>query len=223
MRYEGNWPRNVSKDAKYSVVSGERDELRIRLYYELGGRETALLSTTLHPDLADMVNQVKEEFGSGPKGPFYINEYGHVIVPAGYPTVYYFAGRYEERLEFEFEGAIISADPPKGITPGDDWSGPHVGIPYVLTADGSDIYYKMESRPNVEKQVVLSDAVGSQRAGELARRLGRHKESQGGRVYINEAGQFFMPVSGREGLRYVYAGALGDDPWYPEPEVPDGW
>ena len=38
-------------------------------------------SSTAHPELADMVNDVKRTYGVAPNGPFYINEYKHVIVP----------------------------------------------------------------------------------------------------------------------------------------------
>jgi len=85
-----------------------------------------------------MMNDVKMTYGSGPNGPFYINEYHQVIVPVGDATKYYLAGTYDQSLRFEFEGKTISGEPidfnGKPLRPGDKWIGPHAGIPYVLTA-----------------------------------------------------------------------------------------
>ena len=49
------------------------------------------MSTDAHPDLADMVNDVKRTHGTGSTGPFYINEYKQVLVPVGDDVQYYFA------------------------------------------------------------------------------------------------------------------------------------
>ena len=69
------------------------------------------MTTDAHPDLADMVNDVKRTHGTGARGPFYINEYKQVIVPVGDEVQYYYAGTYKAPLRFEFEGKTISGEP----------------------------------------------------------------------------------------------------------------
>ena len=130
------------------------------------------MTTKAHGELADMVNEAKTTYGTGPNGPFYVNEYKQVLVPVGEEARYYFAGSYCIPLQFEFEGATISGEPlgldGKPLQPGDTWTGPHAGIPYVLSAAADDVYYRTFPRPNVEKKIKLStergkDAVGPNR------------------------------------------------------------
>lgn len=211
--YLGNKPRNVSKDAKYSVVRDGK-EFAVRLIFVLNDAERALLTTKKHPDLVKMVNAVKDEIAGSPGGAFYINEFEQVIVPAD--GDYYFAGMYRQHLQFEFDGSIIGPTAPSGVKPGDNWPGPHVGIPYVLTAERTDIRYEWESRPNVIRRELLSAAVGSAEAATLAKRLGGYKRG-GGRIYINEAREFFAPVEDARRWSYLYLGKLGNDQWFPAP------
>ena len=137
------------------------------------------MTTKAHPELADMVNDVKRTHGTGPNGPFYINEYKQVIVPVGDEAQYYFAGTYDAPLQFEFEGKTISGEPldldGKPLRPGDTWTGPHAGIPYVLAAAGNDVYYRTFPRPNVEKRVKLSAEKGRSAAEQIARLLSAFK------------------------------------------------
>ena len=107
--YSGNKPRNVSKDAKYSVVHDGKD-FAVRLIYVLNNAERALLTTTKHPGLIKMVNAVKDEIVGASGGAFYINEFRQVIVPAD--GDYYFAGIYELPLKFDFEGKVIGPNAP---------------------------------------------------------------------------------------------------------------
>ena len=89
--FPGNCPRNVSKDAKYSVRGSDG---RIALIYETADGERWHMTTKAHLELADMVNDVKRTHGRAPNGPFYINEYKQVIVPVGGEAQYYLAGTY---------------------------------------------------------------------------------------------------------------------------------
>ena len=216
MPYEGNIPSNVNKDAKYSVVYGAAGKMEVRLIYRLGRGEKALVTTASHPDLVRKVNDVKEEFGLGSGGAFYINEFGHVLVPAGAEC--YCAGRYERYLEFDFEGARISPQAPASLKPGEVWPGPRVGVAYTLSADGSDIRYSRQTRPSVTKEFRLSEEVGEPAATRLARRLSRHKRG-GGRVYINEAREFFAPIGSDGEWEHIYLGSLGDDEWFSAPRI----
>ena len=68
--FPGNCPRNVSKDAKYGIRGTDG---RVGLTYCTADDERWHLTTKAHPELADMVNDIKRTLGSGPKGPFYIN------------------------------------------------------------------------------------------------------------------------------------------------------
>jgi len=215
--YPGNLPRNVNHDAKYSVVHDTDGEMRVRLLYTLSEGERALLSTDRHPQLVDMVNQVKDEVHGALGGAFYINEYGQVLVPTS--TAYFYAGKYTTLLEFDFEGKVIGPKAGSLLKPGDTWIGPHAGIPYVLAAGGRDFYYELETRPGVVKRTTLSTFVGVPAAAALGRRLSAVKGNQGGRIYINEAREFFAPIDIGGAWDQLYLGPLGNDAWFPAPDL----
>src|SRR5207249_4929629 len=106
------------------------------------------------------------------------------------------------------------------LEPGDTWTGPHPGIPYVLKAGGDDVYYVKETRPNVTRQIHLSDPehAGPAAAKEFARRIQQVKGWAGGRFYVNEWREIFTPLTSPDGLRYVYIGHLElDEPWFSKP------
>ena len=105
--FTGNCPKNVSRDAKYAVRS-HRDGPVVGLLYRRPDGEEWHATTRKHPDLVEMVNEVKLTAGDAPNGPFYINEFSQVIVPAGPDARYYLAGEYEQEVEFEFEGHTLS-------------------------------------------------------------------------------------------------------------------
>ena len=136
-RFDGNCPRNVSRDAKYAIRSAG-DGLAVALTYVSSNGERWFATTEEHPDLVNMVNRVKTEMGEAPNGPFYINEHGQVIVPAGPSPTYYLAGVYDMPLRFDFEDNILSGEgvdlDGRPLEPGDLWTGPHPGIPYRLKA-----------------------------------------------------------------------------------------
>lgn len=218
LRYPGNTPSNVAKDAKYSLRTGPSGGMEVQLVYRLNARERALLTTDRHEALVEQVNAVKRELTGQAGGSFYVNEYFDVIVPDGEGGGFY-AGTYEQLLVFDFEGTVISPVPPPDVRPGDVWKGPHVGIRYKLHAGASDISYETKAG-RIATTHALSDHVGSSAARSLARRLAAVKGDQGGRIYLNEAGHFFAPLTDSEGLSYRYLGHLEDDPWFPPPEVP---
>lgn len=233
IKFLGNCPRNVNKDASYAVRS-DRGKQVVGLQYRTENGEQWALASKDHASLVEMVNAVKTAAGNPPNGSFYINEYSQVIVPVTNDDNYYLAGEYDGLLSFEFEGVVISGvgqgrgagettddgEHPKADLPqpGDDWFGPHVGIPYVLKAGGADIYFESEPRENVKKKNLLSKAIGAEAATEIAGRIKRTKGFEGGRFYINEWREMFAPVSHGHDLRYVYIGPLGlDEPWFPKP------
>ncbi len=220
--FKGNCPKNVNKDAKYVVRTIDGRQVIALRYLHTNG-EQWLATTEDHPALVRMVNAVKTSMGDGPNGPFYINEYQQVIVPVADST-YYSAGEYNESLRFEFEGVTLSGEAVdlngRSLSPDDDWDGPHPGIPYILKAGGSDIYYKANPRPNVTIQVFLSEKVGTGAARSLADRIQAVKGPDGGRFYINEWREMFAPVQEIDGYAYRYIGHLdNNDPWFPKPQT----
>lgn len=112
--YPGPVPMNVAKDAKYSVVHAA-DGMHIQLRFTLNRKEQAILTTDRHEELVEIVNTVKQADGSAPGGVFYINEYFDVLVKAQDQCFY--AGSYEQVLEFDFDGQIISPMRPPGVEP----------------------------------------------------------------------------------------------------------
>ncbi len=218
--FEGNCPRNVNRDAKYAVRTSRGGPVIALRYFTADGEEW-LATTESHPDLVEMVNAVKTTMGEAQNGPFYINEYGQVIVPVADGT-YYLAGDYDMPLRFKFEGTTLSGEgvdvTGRALAPGDVWDGPHPGIPYILKAGGGDVAYHAELRPNVTREVRLSSQVGTEAARRLADRIQAVKGPQGGRFYINEWHELFAPIVDGDGLTYVYIGHLdAGEPWYPRP------
>jgi hypothetical protein len=219
--FTGNCPRNVSRDAKYAVRSSRSGPV-VGLLYRNENGEQWHPTTEDHPTLVEMVNAVKLSVADSLNGPFYINEHAQVIVPAGPDARYYLAGEYDGLVEFEFEGNILSG---RGVDlderpfePGEPWTGPHPGIPYVLRAGGGDVYYESVPRKDVTKKEWLSAYVGIEAAKAFARRIQDVKGWAGGRFYINEWREIFAPVNSSAGLRYIYVGHLEmDDPWFPKP------
>lgn len=222
--FPGNCPKNVSKDAKYAIRSG-RTDAEVGLTYVSTNGERWFATTKDHPELVKMVNHVKTQMGSAPNGPFYINEYGQVLVPVGGDAKYYLAGDYDMPLRFKFEDKILSGEgidlEGRALQPGDVWTGPHPGIPYRLRAGGRDVYYRSYPRPHVEKRVYLSEAVGADAAAAFAQRIQRVKGWQGGRFYINEWREIFAPVTDGDDFVYLYIGHLEEhEPWFPKPSAP---
>ncbi len=225
VRFEGNCPVNVSRDAKYSVKRQEGNYV-VGILYRSDEGEIWYPSSEDHPELVEMVNEVKTHFTGNPGGAFYINEYHQVIVPvAGNEEGdYYLAGEYTSPIEFEFEDKTLSGDAKdldgNRLKPGDRWVGPHPGIPYVLSAGGKDIYYKLWVRPQVEREERLSRHIGRTEAEEVALPIARIKGREGGRFYLNEFKQIFTPQTNEYGIEYIYVGKLEDmSKWFPKPHA----
>lgn len=215
--YRGYWPTVVAGDAKYHV----KWDGRVELQHWVTPTQMARLPAVGGEALGQLVNKVKHQ----PGGTFYLNEFGHVVVPiwddAEQQRSCYYAGRWDHLLEFRAGDISVSPRPPRGLLPGDQWFGPHVGIPYVLEASGLDIRYDspVPGQPFLINRVKLSRLTSRSLAERLARRLTQYRGPGGGRIYINEAGAFFAPMNGGPtGFRYL--GMLADDAWFPVP--PEG-
>jgi hypothetical protein len=220
-KYFGNCPKNVAKDAKYTVRSGV-DEPIVALTYNTGDGERWFMTIEDHSELAQMVNQVKIKACGKPHGSFYINEYDQVIVPAVGSNEYYLAGVYSKRLHFRFEGKAISGAPVdwdgNQLQPGSQWLGPHAGIPYTLTAGGDDVYFQFSPRPDVTRKIKLSKQIGIRDAAAVADQIRSVKGFQGGRFYVNEFHSIFTPLTDNRDLKYVYIGQLDLKKWFAKPE-----
>ncbi len=222
--FEGNCPRRVSKDAKYSIRSGtgvNRGPV-VALTYESQEDERWYATTDDHPELVNMVNQVKLSCGLSPNGAFYVNEYKQVIVPTARSEDYYLAGTYEKPLRFDFDGKILSGEPVDlggfPLSPGATWTGPHPGIPYILNAGGSDISYtctRSVKGGKIEKTLRLSKVIGDSRAAMAASVVRAAKGFSGGRFFVNEFRTMFAPVNEGNNWRYVYIGRLDLQNWFP--------
>lgn len=218
--FNGNCPKSVSKDAKYSVRLVDKTP-KITITYETEDSERWYPSTGEHPRLVEMVNNAKIKISGKQYGSFYINEYHQVIIPAVGSSSYYLAGEYAEPIRFEFEGKIISGEPKdfegRPLHPGDIWVGPHAGIPYVLEAGGDDVRYEFSPRPQVEKRVRLSKFLGKERAAKVANMIREVKGVTGGRFYVNEFHAIFAPVNKPDGYKYLYIGKIDLNEWFPKP------
>ena len=223
-QYFGNCPKNVAKDAKYTVRS-RGDEPIVALTYNTGDGERWFMTIEDHSELAQMVNQVKVKACGKPNGSFYINEYDQVIVPAVGSNEYYLAGLYSNRLHFRFEGKTISGAPVdwdgNQLKPGVQWLGPHAGIPYTLTAGGDDVYYQFSPRPDVTRKIKLSKQIGIRDAAAVADQIRSVKGFQGGRFYVNEFHAIFTPLNDNGDLTYIYVGQLDLRKWFARPENND--
>lgn len=238
--YRGPWPQNVSKLAKYAVrfVDGE---WKVTVLYDVGDGLKFLAVDGGGATIAKLVNAAKVAARDQPGGAFYVNEYRHIIVPVAAPpesgvnSAYYYAGRLETDLSFEFEGERLHTKPVdrhgNPLQRGAKWVGPRPGIPYKLAAGGDDIYYETPAltdtdppaiRPNMTRKVMLSKVLANARAAaEAARTIEAVRSRAGGRFYVNEHGAIFTPVSGNEGgIEYVFCGTIDPMRWFPEPKVP---
>lgn len=240
--YRGVWPQNVSKLAKYAVRFRD-GQWKITVLYEVEAGLNYLAVEGGGADLIDRINAVKTALGEQPGGPFYVNEYRHVIVPiaadpgSGTGSHYYYAGRLDNDLTFEFEGNALTTKPvgahgaPLGV--GERWIGPRPGIPYVLAAGAGDVYYESPAltddeppmvRPLMTRKVQLSRVLGEKAAvARAVRSVAGVRGHAGGRFYVNEHGAMFSPVGAGDGngLDYIYCGQIDHTIWFPEPAITD--
>jgi hypothetical protein len=182
--------------------------------YPIDRQVRAILTTEDHPALVEMVNEAKRLGSKQAGGAFLINEFQQVLVPT--QEGWYVAGTYERILTFDLDGDVVSPTPPSELEPGDLWPGPRVGMVYRLTDDTDDIYCKYLSG-NREIKDLLSKHCGADSARFLAERLAEVKGDRGGRIYINEAREFFAPVGEEDSPQYLYLGPLDEESWFPPP------
>lgn len=240
--YRGVWPQNVSRLAKYAVRFADGD-WRVTVLYEVDAGLEYLAVEGGGGALAGQINAVKKAARDQAGGAFYVNEYRHVIVPVkaealgGTGSLYYYAGRLEGDLRFQFEGQPLSTRAVNSdgtpLEPGKKWVGPRPGIPYVLAAGAADIYYETpaltdtdppEVRPALTHRVQLSRILGDRSlVARAVRPIAELRGHQGGRFYVNEHGAMFTPIGRGDGngFEFIYCGQIDRAAWFPEPPVPD--
>ena len=234
--YRGQWPQNVSKTAKYAVKIVE-GKWKVTVSYDLGEGLMFLAVESGDTEIAERVNQIKRTINGQEGGSFYINEYQHLIVPveSNGTSHYYFGGKVECEFKFVFEGNNITSKPFSlsggQLSQGDAWIGPRPAIPYVLAANGKDIYFKSpaltatspaEIRPGVIRKVELSKVLKDRAAVMRATQpILEVRGYGGGRFYVNEHRAIFTPVDKGDGngLNYLYCGQVDLTAWFPEPPM----
>ena len=221
IKFGGNSGASITKQGKYRV-SHEPDGFSISVVIETPDGIRCYPSTDKHPKLVELVNKVKVEIRGSEAGPFFINEWKQVIVPAGNPVEYYYAGEYHPEIILGLDGEEFSGRPHDNegnlLKPGDSWTGrPRPGIEYILKAGGADIEYAVQLGPNREKICRLSKFVGVEDARRIARKIAIIKGNKGGRFFVNEYGAFFGPKQVASGYDFVFIGILSSsDPWFPK-------
>jgi len=236
MLYQGQWPQNVSKTAKYAVKYID-EKWRVTVLYDLGGGLKTVAVEAGDAGIASKVNEAKKSAVGQDGGQFYINEYQHLLVPVKQDggTVYYGAGKVKTDFVFAFEERQLTTMPVNAdgspLASGDEWVGPRPGIPYVLAAGGNDIHYKTPAltddepktvRPGTTQKVKLSDVLGDpDAAARAASAIFKIRGHQGGRFYVNEHKAIFTPVGAGDGngLNYIYCGQVDLQCWFPEPPL----
>ena len=142
---------------RYSRVPGDTTALHVKsidnsscvvvVWYVDG--YTCICKSVDGPDeraLAAAVTEAKREMGGTLGGSFQINEYGQVLVPAtdgrGQRML---AGRVFGSLRFEdpLKGGIFTLGSDAGLSKGDSWRLPYLGIPYNLSR-WNDVYFWRE-------------------------------------------------------------------------------
>ncbi len=237
--YPGVWPQNVDRLAKYAIRLVDGDwKVTVRSETAEGPRYLAVQGAGA--DLAERINAIRTAVGARPGGAFYVNEYRHIVVPVeddgapGAGPLYYYAGRLEDDLLYEFEGQRLTGRPERpdgsGLNNGERWVGPHPGIPYVLQEGGADIAYETPAltddhppagRSSDPGLVLLSQVLPNKCIASEPAKVRNTLGHQGGRFYVNEYAAMFIPAGGGDGngLDYVYCGQIDTRVWFPEPRL----
>jgi hypothetical protein len=217
--FGGNCATSVVKQAKYRVTH-HNDGFAIEVVIETPDDIRSYPTSHEHPKLVEMVNKVKMDASGREGGPFYINEWQQVIVPAGDSAKYYYAGEYHSPIILKLDDEEFSGRPHDDtgnlLKPGDPWTGrPRPGIGYVLKAGGADIQYTIELGPGREKVVRLSKVEGPDAARLTARKIAQIKGNKGGSFYVNEYRALFGAQLREDGYSYVFIGMLTNkDAWF---------
>jgi hypothetical protein len=146
-------------EGRYARIPGERTIFTVKkidgrlgpvIYWETvdGTGICRALPSNAVKLLTDAILQAKRSLGGGSGGSFAINEFGQVIVPASDGSGRrVFAGEIQGKLLFEnpfVDNGKIDLSDTSGLSCGDAWPLPYVGMPYRLSKK-SKLYFVKET------------------------------------------------------------------------------
>ena len=167
--------------------------------------------------LARSVNQAKRQMGGQNGGSFLINEFGQVLVPSSRGNgERRFAGTWIGQLKFSNpffpqEDLVLTND--RGLSPGDSWLGPYVGMMYQLSRR-QEIYFWHQTGDEACKLVPIHQ---DQR---LIRALKSIRGSNGCRFLVNPGGIVLTQKQSPRTQRWspVYVGRINPQMWFTRQE-----
>lgn len=197
---------------RYHPRLGRRVSCRIR--DRAGAREITLYSRVPHPGIESQIPD---------GGPFFVNEWKQVLKPVqgddGVREVLYFGEFPHLHFEFSFQGRVFDNASNEGLSPGDEWLQPEVGMRYKYDLSEGTIsreIVKWDEFAAVHATETLDRPAASLLSALNQARPGR----RAGRFYVNEHGIAFLP-SAQEDPKPVYVARIdiGTDPWFEKHEI----
>ncbi len=211
----GRYRRIPGRTTSFSAVNGG---VRIRWvdgWDSDGGEATSSLLSDGVGDLYDQVRWAKTQMGGQAGGSFLMTEHGRVLVPAhdAYEaaTPVWCAGTWEGPLEFEnpFTNDTFDLTDDNGLSPGDPWRGPYIGLPHTMWPDGSIGIKKTFDR--AERGRAAWDWPAGGGDDNLVAAL-RRVRGRGWARFITGPGGFAI-TKGRH-MRPIYVGRINLASWY---------
>ena len=211
----------------YAPAALTANEYAVRYHPRLGRRvsclirdrengvEITLYSRVPHPEIESQIPD---------GGPFFVNEWKQVLKPAqgedGFREVFYLGEFPHLHFEFTFRGTVFDNASSDGLSPGDAWAHPEVGMRYKYDLSAGTISREMvtwDDYAAVHETETLDGPSPS-----LLRALGQARPGRrAGRLYVNEHGIVFLPATNEAPTPlYVTRINVETDPWF-EKHEPD--
>ena len=175
----------------------------------MSGVEITLYSRVPHPEIESQIPD---------GGPFLVNEWKQVLKPAqgdeGFREVYFLGEFPHLHFEFTFRGTVFDNASGDGLSPGDEWTHPEVGMRYKYDLSAGTISREIVTWDDYAA-VHETETLGSP-SPSLLHALGRARPGRGaGRLYVNEHGIVFLPAANEAPTPvYVTRIDVGTDPWF---------
>ena len=218
-RYIGATPAKGREFCQYKIIKRQgRWQITIEFF---DGHSQQTFYCQEHGQLVFLVNEVKFEYNRKPGGIFHLNEFGQIIVPAsgGAGLMYYFAGEFNEVLEFsDFNNKLLSSQALKEdgqlLKPGEVWTALPVGFRYILMPNGKDVYYDTVPDEYGLTQTIHLRSVAESEPFATLQMLTQRIGMAGGKFYVNDCAEVFFPDKNNN--QFLYAGSLTNLPWFPK-------
>ena len=225
-RFQPIFPRSWS--GRYARIPGDTTVLHVKriekssrvvVVWHTDG-STCTCKAVDGPDeriLATAVVAAKREMGGMEGGSFQINEFGQVLVPAtdggGHRML---AGRAYGSLRFEDprNGGTFTLGNDSGLSTGDPWRLPYVGIPHNLSRRG-ELYFWREEGGWGEKENPPRQDSSLVSALRSIRRYGAMRflvNPEG--VILTKASGTLEPWDSDEDWEAIYVGRVNMDAWF---------